>query len=386
MAGFWANRASEQRAAVSAEFEHALTQEVLRTELIRIKVLVATSSLLAASLWAVYIFAPDAVIAVWRGGLQPVYSYVNLVPCILFERWVHAAIGRHLKLHRDVPVIRRYLGALIETTMPTIALALHIENMGSVQALGFVAPLGYFIFIILSTLRLDFWLSTFTGFVAAAELFGMAHFHPSHRQHRSRNLVARRTQPDHPHLRDTRGRGRSSVAPPVRSQHSGRHRARSRHRSVWPARLAAGRRAADGRRRQHGERYPPRRRHVRRFPQFHRWCPFTFPAGCRRPPGRCVRRAGRNTRPSWRHREQVFRRWISGAVRRAVRGCRRRAPRGRRGARDACRNGSSQPGQHLAAADRHRHSLRRSGRGQYRLSPAQGVHRDRRHRELCGEA
>jgi len=84
-----------------------------------------------------------------------------------------------LKLHRDVPVIRRYFGALIETTMPTIALALHIENMGSVQALGFVVPLTYFIFIILSTLRLDFWLSTFTGFVAAAELFGMAVFyHP----------------------------------------------------------------------------------------------------------------------------------------------------------------------------------------------------------------
>src|SRR6202165_183899 len=180
MAGFWANRASEQRAAVSAEFEHALTQKVLRTKLIRIKVLVAPSSLLAASLWAVYIFAPDAVIAVWRGGLKPVYIYVTLVPFILFELWVHAAIGRHLKLHRDVPVIRRYLGALIETTMPTVARALHIQNMGSVQALGFVAPLGYFIFIILSTLRLDFWLSTFTGFVAAAELFGMAMlYHPA---------------------------------------------------------------------------------------------------------------------------------------------------------------------------------------------------------------
>ena len=52
--------------------------------------------------------------------------------------------------------------------------------MGSVEALGFVVPLTYFIFIILSTLRLDFWLSTFTGFVAAAELLGMAMFyHPA---------------------------------------------------------------------------------------------------------------------------------------------------------------------------------------------------------------
>ena len=52
--------------------------------------------------------------------------------------------------------------------------------MGSVAALGFVAPFIYFIFIILSTLRLDFWLSTFTGAVAATQLFCMAMFyHPA---------------------------------------------------------------------------------------------------------------------------------------------------------------------------------------------------------------
>jgi len=105
---------------------------------------------------------------------------VILAPLILFELWVHAMLRRYLKLDRDVPVIRRYLGALIETSLPTIALAVHIRNMGEVQALGFVMPFAYFIFIILSTLRLDFWLSAFTGFVAAAELFAMAtHYHPA---------------------------------------------------------------------------------------------------------------------------------------------------------------------------------------------------------------
>ena len=54
--------------------------------------------------------------------------------------------------------------------MPT-SLAMHIDSMGPVDALGFVVPLAYFIFVILLTLRLDFWLSTFTGFVAAAEMF-----------------------------------------------------------------------------------------------------------------------------------------------------------------------------------------------------------------------
>ena len=98
-----------------------------------------------------------------------------LVPFILFELSVHANISQaSLRLDRDVLVYRRYLGALIETSMPTIALALHIDSMGRVEALGFVVPLIYFIFIILSTLRLDFWLSSFTGLVAAAELFWMA--------------------------------------------------------------------------------------------------------------------------------------------------------------------------------------------------------------------
>jgi adenylate cyclase len=180
MLGLWRGKAGEQRPAVSAEFEHALKQEVLRTEQIRIKALIATTSLLAVILWAVYILMPEVANHVWRGGLRPAYLIGILVPFILFELWVHAVIGRHLKLHRDVPVFRRYLGALVETTMPTIGLAVHIQNMGSVQALGFVAPLAYFIFIILSTLRLDFWLSTFTGLVAAAELFGMAMFyHPA---------------------------------------------------------------------------------------------------------------------------------------------------------------------------------------------------------------
>ena len=180
MLGFWGNKTGKQRSAVSTDFERALTQEVLRTELLRIKALIATASLLTAIFLTLYVLAPDALNAIWRGGLRPSYLYVTLVPFILFELSVHALVSRQLKLGRDVPVVRRYLGALIETTMPTVALALHIDNMGSVQALGFVAPLAYSIFIILSTLRLDFWLSTFTGFVAAAELFAMAMFyHPA---------------------------------------------------------------------------------------------------------------------------------------------------------------------------------------------------------------
>jgi len=77
-------------------------------------------------------------------------------------------------------VFRRYFGALIETSIPTAALMLHIDSMGRCWRSDLWRRSPTVIFVILSTLRLDFWLSTFTGFVAAAELFGMAMFyHPA---------------------------------------------------------------------------------------------------------------------------------------------------------------------------------------------------------------
>ena len=176
MLGLWGNK-DAQGSAVSADFKHALMQQVMRTELIRIKALIGTTAVLALLLLIIHTFDPYAVEHLWHGGLKPSDLYAIMLPFIVFELYIHIVISRYLRLDRDIPVYRRYIGALVETSMPTLALGLHIDSMGPAEALGFVVPLTYFIFIILSTLRLDFWLSTFTGFVAAAELFGMAMFY-----------------------------------------------------------------------------------------------------------------------------------------------------------------------------------------------------------------
>jgi adenylate cyclase len=159
---------------MSQDFERELTREVLRTELVRVRALITTGCVIVVFLTAIYLVDSSVVQRVWRGteGLAEVYGL--LTGFILFEVWVHRQIRRNLKLDRDLPVIRRYIGALIETSLPTVILFLQIRSMGASQALGFVVPLIYFIFVILSTLRLDFWLSTFTGFVAAAELLTVA--------------------------------------------------------------------------------------------------------------------------------------------------------------------------------------------------------------------
>jgi adenylate cyclase len=179
MAGFWGIR-SEQRPAVSADFARALTHEVLRTELIRIKAILVTLSVLLATLTAAYAISPSDIERIWHGHFPILSLYAAFVLFVVFELSVMRLVSQRLAQARDVPYARRYLGALIETSLPTFGLYLQMTEMGPTQALAFVTPLLYFIFIILSTLRLDFWLSTFTGLVASAELLGMAMFyHPA---------------------------------------------------------------------------------------------------------------------------------------------------------------------------------------------------------------
>jgi adenylate cyclase len=178
IANFWRGIAGPHE-QVSKDFEHMLMREVMREELVRVRALIIVALIIMFTVAVVHILFPDVVERVWRNGVNPNWVYVILTGFVLFELVVHRTIRYNLKLDRDLPVYRRYIGVLIETSVPTLLLSLQIESMGPVRALGFAMPLVYFIFIILSTLRLDFWLSTFTGFVAAVELFAMAmHYKP----------------------------------------------------------------------------------------------------------------------------------------------------------------------------------------------------------------
>src|SRR5262249_21374797 len=138
---------------------------------------------------------------------------------------------------------------------------------GAVQALAFVGPLLYFVFIILSTLRLDFWLSAFTGFVAGVELLRLALFHPAAQtaasgptlavpfvMSRSAVIFACRV------IAGARGEP-AGVA--VRSAPRRPYPARSGNQPIWTARVAASR-AAAARGGPYGRhRYPARSRDVR---------------------------------------------------------------------------------------------------------------------------
>jgi adenylate cyclase len=161
------------------DFRAALAREMLLTEKLRIKTIIGTVSFVTVALSIAFLLTPTSFARISNGHFDLASSYVTTVPLVLFELFVLTRINQRIAAGQDIAPVRRYLSALIETSIPTAALHLHMQWMGPTEALAFAAPLAYFIFIILSTLRLDFWLSTFTGFVAASEMFAMAMlYHP----------------------------------------------------------------------------------------------------------------------------------------------------------------------------------------------------------------
>lgn len=154
---------------VSDPYADALRREILRSEQQRMRALVVfLVSLLVVSVAVVNLF-PELIRPMFR---EPVPGWMPLAgvgPFLLYEAVALAVLQRRMTQGRDFPRPARFANALVETSMPGSAIVILSHYMDPQLVFGFWPPLLYFIFILLSTLRLDFWLSLWTGVVAAVQ-------------------------------------------------------------------------------------------------------------------------------------------------------------------------------------------------------------------------
>ena len=87
----------------------------------------------------------------------------------MYESAVLIRLTVILRRHGHIPRIVRYISAFVEVSIPTVAILVGPEVTSPAFALHTPPAWAYFVFIILSTLRLDFRLCVFTGAVAAVE-------------------------------------------------------------------------------------------------------------------------------------------------------------------------------------------------------------------------
>jgi len=93
---------------------------------------------------------------------------------ILYQLFVRHMIGRTIRRKGEFPNYLRYWNSFVETSLPTLVMIMLANALNPIYSLVSVASLVYFLFIVLSALRLNFWLCVFTGFVAASEYVTLA--------------------------------------------------------------------------------------------------------------------------------------------------------------------------------------------------------------------
>lgn len=159
-----------------ATFEIELAREILGAERFRAMLLLAIPTVLLFALVIVRGAYPEVFVSLLHGQFDIAPVGLFLMGVAGFELVVLRSIQEQRRRNERLSVSRRYAQALVETSLPTAVVLYYAAVDGPVQALLMPSTFVYFVFILLSTLRLDFALCAFTGFVAAAEYAGVAIF------------------------------------------------------------------------------------------------------------------------------------------------------------------------------------------------------------------
>jgi adenylate cyclase len=161
--------------AADPVFERALAGEILASEQIRVRVLAAVLAVLLIVDQLLFLFGQDIMRQVLREPV-PVWLPLRVVgPFLAYEIVVLIALRFRISRGRDMPGFIRLANVMIETSLPTVILWWANQYAGPAAAFGTWPSLLYFLFIVASTLRLDFVLPAFTGTVAAGEYMALAY-------------------------------------------------------------------------------------------------------------------------------------------------------------------------------------------------------------------
>ncbi|MGC2783088.1 MAG: adenylate/guanylate cyclase domain-containing protein [Roseiarcus sp.] len=155
-------------------FQRLLNREVLLSERRRMLILAALQAFILVLILLAATFAPGFVRSIYHDRLPIRAASAAFSAFVAYELFAAGLLTIFIRRGRNFPVIGRYVNAFVETSFPTVLLYLLAGYLFAPAVFGTWTAMLYFLFIILSTLRLDFKLSAFTEAVAAVELFVLA--------------------------------------------------------------------------------------------------------------------------------------------------------------------------------------------------------------------
>ncbi|MBE7440209.1 MAG: adenylate/guanylate cyclase domain-containing protein [Spirochaetales bacterium] len=148
------------------DFESTFHYEILKSEQRRVLLIITVVSAIVGSLVVNWIMgtAPELM-----GAGRHLHLVILLLSLLVaYEILAYLAFGWFLKRRKEPPVFGRMANAFIETGVPFLAMFIFGLDFSPAEALVSPPAFVYFFFILLSILRLNFWLCLWTGFIAAS--------------------------------------------------------------------------------------------------------------------------------------------------------------------------------------------------------------------------
>ena len=150
-------------------FERQLRSETIGTERLRARILSALFLVVALMFLLLTSLLPARFDTVFGlGGVR--WQLVGLLFAVsLYELLLQTGLGILERRGKSFPAAIRYVNATVEITVPSLGMIILAEVLPPVLTLVSPFVALYFVFVILSILRLDFVLSLFTGVMASVQ-------------------------------------------------------------------------------------------------------------------------------------------------------------------------------------------------------------------------
>ena len=173
------NENSKKNAREILSIDEHFNIEISKSERFRALLLIGLLALEAFLLIIIYLFYSDQYILLFNSHIALYAILIFTVIIIVYELLVHYFLGKRFLLFIQHRYVFAYLNVFSEISLLTILFVFILEFTNQTVILQTPATLTYFIFIVLSTLRLDVKLSVFTGILAAFEFVVVSIYYSS---------------------------------------------------------------------------------------------------------------------------------------------------------------------------------------------------------------
>ena len=161
---------SKQKKSVDGLFD----TEITSSERLRALILIGLLGLEAILLMVIYFFHRDQYLSLFNTHIAIYAILIFTLVIIIYESLIHFFIGKRMGIFFHHRKIFGYLNGFGEITLLTILFIFIVEYSDQTVILQSPATFTYFVFIVLSTLRLNFRLSVFSGGLAAVEYIAVS--------------------------------------------------------------------------------------------------------------------------------------------------------------------------------------------------------------------